>query len=201
MHQMWVLFFWAGIGVAVVIYALIAWCIVRYRRRPSDVGYPPQFRRNNTMEIVYTAIPILMVVGLFFVSDAAERHIETIAPTQEVVVNVTAFRWSWRFVYPKLGVGVLGTLERPPEFVIPVGETTRLNVTSVDVDHALWVPAFLFKRDAIPGLENVFDWTPKTLGTFRGECGEFCGLDHARMAFAVKVVTHADFERWVNAHR
>ncbi len=70
-----------------------------------------------------------------------------------------------------------------------------------EVDHSFWVPGFLFKRDAIPGLQNVFDWTPKKLGTYRGECGEFCGLDHALMAFTVKIVTREDFERWVRAHR
>ena len=85
--------------------------------------------------------------------------------------------------------------------MLPVGETTRLNVTSVDVDHSFWVPDFLFKRDAIPGLRNVFAWTPTTIGTFRGECGEFCGLDHAVMSFSVKVVSADDFSRWVSARR
>jgi len=201
LHDMWVVFAWAGVAVAIVVYGLIGWCIVRYRRRPGDTEWPVQFRRNDRMELVYTGVPILMVVALFAISYAAERHVETIARRQEVVVNVTGFRWSWRFEYPQLGVSVIGTADRPPEFVLPVDRTTRLNVTSVDVDHSLWVPAFLFKRDAVPGLENVFDWTPNQVGTYRGECGEFCGLDHARMSFSVKVVPPADFERWVSAHR
>jgi len=103
------------------------------------------------MELVYTGIPILMVVALYAISYAAELHVETIARRQEVVVNVTGFRWSWRFEYPQLGVSAIGTADRPPEFVLPVDRTTRLNVTSVDVDHSLWVPAFLFKCDAVPG--------------------------------------------------
>lgn len=201
LHEMWTVFFWAGVGVAIIVYGLIAWCVLRYRRRPTDEAFPPQFRRNNRMEALYTAVPILMVIGLFFISNAAERHVETIAREQQVVVNVTGFRWSWRFEYPELGVSVIGAMNRPPEFVLPVDETTRLNVTSVDVDHSFWVPAFLFKRDAIPGIENVFDWTPNRVGTYRGECGEFCGLDHATMSFSVKVMTHRDFERWVRAHR
>ncbi|MDQ2909280.1 MAG: cytochrome c oxidase subunit II [Candidatus Eremiobacteraeota bacterium] len=200
LHDMWVTFFWAGIGVAIVIYGLIGWCIVRYRRRSSDVGYPEQFRINKSWEIVYTAVPILMVIGLFLITYASERHVETIAQQQAVVVNVTGFRWSWRFDYPQPGVSVTGTPQAPPELVLPLGETTRLNVTSVDVDHSFWVPAFLFKRDAIPGLENVFDWTPNKLGRFRGECGEFCGLDHALMTFAVRVVTPADFTVWSRSH-
>ncbi len=201
LHDMWVVFFWAGVGVAILVYGLIGWCVLRYRRRPTDTSFPEQFRRNNAMEIVYTGIPILMVIGLFLVTYAAERHVETIAQQQQVVVNVTGFRWSWRFNYPQLGVSVTGTPSAPPQFVLPVNATTRLNVTSVDVDHSFWVPAFLFKRDAIPGLENVFDWTPTRIGTFRGECGEFCGLDHALMTFTVKVVSRSDFERWARAHR
>ncbi len=198
---MWVAFFWAGVGVAIVVYGLIAWCVLRYRRRPTDDRFPPQFRRNNRMEVVYTATPILMVIALFFISYAAERHVETIARQQQVVVNVTGFRWSWRFEYPQLGVSVIGAVDKPPEFVLPVDATTRLNVASVDVDHSFWVPGFLFKRDAIPGLQNVFDWTPTKVGTYRGECGEFCGLNHATMSFTVKIVTQPEFDRWVRAHR
>ncbi|GAC1567340.1 MAG: hypothetical protein NVS2B3_04960 [Vulcanimicrobiaceae bacterium] len=201
LHQMWAVFFWSGIGVAAVVYGLIAWCLIRYRKRTTDRELPVQFRRNDRMELVYTGVPILMVVALFFMSDAAERHVETIAAHEDVVVDVTGFRWSWRFEYPKLGVSVAGERGRPPEFVLPIDETTRLNVTSVDVDHSFWVPDFLFKRDAIPGLRNVFDWTPKKLGTYRGECGEFCGLDHATMSFAVRVVSHDAFVRWAAAHR
>jgi cytochrome c oxidase subunit 2 len=153
------------------------------------------------MEIVYTALPILMVGGLFAVTYPAERHVEAIAAAPQLVVNVTAFRWSWRFDYPRTGTSIVGTPSAPPELVLPLNETVRLNVTSVDVDHSFWVPAFLFKRDAIPGVENVFDWTPNRLGTFRGECGEFCGLDHALMSFSVKVVTPVEFEHWLKKRR
>ncbi|GAC1543516.1 MAG: cytochrome c oxidase subunit II [Vulcanimicrobiaceae bacterium] len=201
-HDMWVLFSIAGLGVALLIWGLIFWCVFRYRRRDDDDGsFPAQFRRNDRMEIVYTALPIVLVAVLFGYTYAAERHIETIAPQPDVVVDVSAYRWSWRFRYPKLGVAIAGTPERPPEFLLPVGQTTRLNVTSVDVDHSFWVPAFLFKRDAIPGVRNVFDWTPVKLGTFRGECGEYCGLKHALMSFTVRVVSPQDFERWVLAER
>ncbi len=201
LHEVWVLFFWTGIGVALVVYGLIAWCILRYRRRPGDEAFPPQFRRNNPWEIVTTAIPLVMVALLFLVTYAAERHVETIAPRQELTVDVTGFRWSWRFAYPRFGVSVIGTPQAPPELVLPVDETTRFNVTSVDVDHSFWVPAFLFKRDAVPGLQNVFDWTPRKVGEFRGECGEFCGLDHALMGFRVRVTSARDFERWIRTQR
>jgi cytochrome c oxidase subunit 2 len=200
LRGMWIVFFWSGIFVAVVVYGLIAWCVLRYCKRPGDVAYPQQFRRNGRWEIFYTVVPIIMVVALFAISYPAERHVEAIAQQQGVVVDVTAFRWSWRFEYPQLGTTVIGTAQAPPEFELPIGETVRFNLTSVDVDHSFWVPDFLFKRDAIPGLENVFDWTPIKRGVFRGECAEFCGLDHALMSFTLKVVSRSDFDRWIRAH-
>lgn len=199
LHDTWTIFFWSGLTIAAIIYGLIAWCVIRYRKRPGDVAFPEQFRRNNRMEVVYTAIPIVIVGGLFAITYPAERDVETIASSQQVIVNVTAFRWSWKFDYPQSAISVSGTADAPPQFELPVNETTRFNVTSVDVDHSFWVPAFLFKRDALPGVENVFDWTPNRLGTFRGECGEFCGLDHALMSFSLKVVTRKEFDRWLAA--
>ena len=153
------------------------------------------------MEIVYTVLPIALVGALFAFTYPAERHMETIAPTQDVVVDVSGFRWSWRFEYPDLGVVVNGSHGEGPQMVLPLGETTRFNVTSLDVDHSFWIPAFLFKRDAIPGLRNVFDITPTKLGVFRGECGEYCGLDHANMLFSVRVVTPAAFTAWAQSQK
>jgi cytochrome c oxidase subunit 2 len=195
---MWVLFGWTGLGVAALIWALIFFCIVRFRERGDDDGsFPVQFRRNNRMEIVYTVLPMMLVGALFAFTYPAERHIETIAPTQALVVDVSGFRWSWRFDYPAYHFAVNGTRTTPPELVLPLGETTRFNVTSLDVDHSFWIPAFLFKRDAIPGLRNVFDLTPNKLGSFRGECGEYCGLEHAHMLFSVRVIAPNAFARWV----
>jgi cytochrome c oxidase subunit 2 len=80
--------------------------------------------------------------------------------------------------------------------VLPLGEVTRIEITSVDVNHAFWVPDFLFKRDAIPGQTTAFDLQPARLGTYLGRCAEFCGLNHALMTFTVRVVTPDDFQRW-----
>ncbi len=199
---MWVLFGWTGAAVAALIWGLIFFCVVRFRvRRDDDGSYPPQFRRNDRMEVVYTVLPIVLVCALFAFTYPAERHIETIAPKEDVVVDVSGFRWSWRFTYPALGVVVNGTHDAGPQMVLPLGETARFNVTSLDVDHSFWIPDFLFKRDAIPGLRNVFDITPTKLGTFRGECGEYCGLDHATMLFSVRVVTPAEFAQWARGRR
>jgi cytochrome c oxidase subunit 2 len=81
--------------------------------------------------------------------------------------------------------------------VLPVRETTRLRLRSHDVIHSFYVPAFLYKRDVIPGVDNDIDLTPTETGTFRGRCAEFCGLEHARMDFSVRVVSQPEYDAWV----
>jgi cytochrome c oxidase subunit 2 len=200
LHHTWMVFLGTGLAVAAVVYALILWCLLRYRKPKDATEYPPQFRTNKRLEIVYTIIPVIIVIALFLLTYKVENDVETLSPRTTVQVNVIAYRWSWRFVYPQLGVAISGTPQKPPTLVLPAMETTRLNISSVDVDHSFWVPAFLFKRDAIPGFANAFDWTPKQLGTYRGECGEFCGLYHEKMSFTVRIVSPSDFTRWVRVH-
>ena len=193
----WRLFLIAGLGVAAIVYGLILWPLLVSRRK--DDRLPPQFSKNTPLEITYTVIPLLIVAGLFVYSSRVEGQVEQLTPAPDQTVEVTAFRWSWRFVYPRYGIEVSGTPAQPPQLVLPAGETTRIDLTSADVNHAFWVPAFWFKRDAIRGIVNHFDLAPQRLGVYRGECAEFCGLDHAHMVFTVRVVSAAEFQQWMRA--
>lgn len=195
LHEDWSTFFYAGIAVAAVVYVLILLPLVLWRRRGDT--YPPQFRENPPLEIACTVLPLLIVAYLFYVSYENETDVEALAAAPDVTVYVTAFDWSWRFRYAGTPVDVAGTPEQPPELVLPVDETTRIDLRSADVNHAFWVPAFLFKRDAIPGIDNRFDLRPDKVGIYRGECAEFCGLRHSSMTFTVRVVDDAAFARWL----
>ncbi|HEY5426265.1 MAG TPA: cytochrome c oxidase subunit II [Candidatus Tumulicola sp.] len=197
MYQDWTIFFYAGLAVAAIVFTLILVPLVVWRRRSE--AYPPQFRRNNRWEFVYTGIPILMVLALFGVTYVEEARVERLAPHPANVVDVIAFRWSWEFRYPGHPIAVVGTPQSPPALILPLGETTRIHLTSRDVNHAFWIPGFLFKRDAIAGIDNYFDLQPTHLGFFRGKCAEFCGLDHATMTFGVRVVTQNDYARWLRS--
>ncbi|MDQ2679503.1 MAG: cytochrome c oxidase subunit II [Candidatus Eremiobacteraeota bacterium] len=197
MHQDWTIFFYAGIAVAIVVSFLIVMPLIAWRRR-SDT-YPPQFSRNNFWEITSTAIPVLMVIVLFGVTYFEEAAVEQLKPHPENTVNVVAFRWSWEFDYPGSNVRVVGTPQAAPQMVIPIDQTTLIHLTSRDVNHAFWIPGFLFKRDAIAGIDNYFDLRPTHLGRYLGRCAEFCGLDHALMTFSVRVVSRADYERWLRS--
>jgi cytochrome c oxidase subunit 2 len=194
----WVVFLWAGAGVAAIVYGLIIWSIVRYRRRRGDdEDLPPQFRQSVPVEILYTVLPLLIVGGLFVLTYRAETTVEGRDPEPGATVGVEAYDWSWRFTYEGTGVSVFGTPDDPPEAVLPVGETVRIRLTSADVIHAFFVPDFLFKRDAIPGRTTTFDLSIEEPGRYRGQCAEFCGLDHWRMRFTIRAVPPEEFDRWL----
>ncbi len=191
----WTIFFVASLGVATIMFALILIPAIVWRRRPGD-GLPPQFNKNPRWSIIYIGVPLLLVAALFVPSYIRTKQVDALAPSPALTVDVTAFRWSWRFAYPGTGITIVGTPRTIPTLVLPVGKTTQINLTSIDVDHSFWVPAFLFKRDALPGYENHFDLTPTKIGDFRGLCSQFCGIDHAYMLFRVRVISNTAFARW-----
>src|SRR5579871_1895170 len=181
----WYLLMIVGAAVGLFVYGAIAWCLIAYRRTPSR--RPAQFSGNTPLEIVYVVIPLLIVTGLFAFTLVIERPLDRAEAQSATPVTVTAFRWSWRFDYGGRAV-TSGTPDRPPVLYLPLGRTTEIDLRSADVTHSFWVPAFLFKRDAIPGMTNRFDLTPIRPGRFIGRCAQYCGLDHARMTFTVDVV-------------
>jgi cytochrome c oxidase subunit 2 len=182
--------------IAVVVFGLATWAIVRHRARP-DVPLPDQTHGSLRVEFIWTAIPILIVAGLFAGTLAVLARVDAHTPSPAVELRVEAFRWGWTFSYPASGVTVFGVTPDGPEAVLPVGEPVRVVVTSHDVIHAFFVPVFLFKRDAIPGRESSFDVTIDEAGTYRGQCAEFCGIYHSRMPFSIRAVSRAEFEAWL----
>lgn len=195
----WVFLITGGIIAAIVILLILVAIIVWRRRSVSD--FPAQFKKNTPLEISYTVVPLLIVAGLFLVTYVYERGVEAQTARPDAIVDVTAYRWSWRFDYPGAGVHIAGRPQEPPEFALPLNKTSRIVLNSADVVHAFWIPAFLFKRDAVPGMQNTFDLTPTRAGVFRGVCAEFCGLQHADMTFTVRVLPQRQYETWLDSHK
>jgi len=195
--KVWEFFLIAAAIVAGVMFFLIVIPLLLWRRKNESL--PPQFNTNRPMSLLYILTPCLLVVALFYVTFASERSVDALVPSPSETIDVTGFRWSWRFQYPKAGITIIGTPQTPPTLVLPVGITSRINLSSSDVIHGFWIPRFLFKRDAIPGMTNRVDLTPTAIGVFRGVCSQFCGLDHTLMTFRVKVVSEADYRRWTAA--
>lgn len=193
----WLVFIAGALFVAVFVYALMIYALVKWRQR-GDGRMPPQFKTNKFWEITGVIIPLLMVGGLFAETLLREYPVDAVENRPYATIDVGAFRWSWQFKYQN-GIAIDGTPDNPPTLVLALGKTTQIDLHSADVIHAFWVPAFLFKRDATPGYTQHFDVTPTRAGTFEGKCVEFCGLDHARMTFSVRVVPQAAYERWLNS--
>ena len=195
----WKIFIAGALFVAAFVYVLITYALFKWRARPGDTGKPPQFDKNTFWELTGVIIPVLMVGALFGITLRKEYHVDALQPNPYAVVDVAGFRWSWQFRYPGHDITVDGSADNPPTLILPQGKLVQINLYSSDVVHAFWIPAFLFKRDATPGYTMHFNVTPLRTGTFEGKCAEFCGLDHARMTFAVRVVPPAQYDRWVSS--
>jgi cytochrome c oxidase subunit 2 len=187
----------------------IVYSIVRYRRR--DDRLPTQVHGNNTIEVVWTAIPTVIVLVLFVLSMITLSSIDARAVHPGVTIEVDAFQWQWTFHYldgdgnPNNDVSMTGTPASPAVMTLPIGEPVRLILRSADVIHAFYVPHFLVKRDVIPVGEgrtpNELEFTVTTAGTYAGQCAEFCGDLHSQMTFSVHAVTRADYDTWYAAAR
>ena len=192
----WRVFTFGALAVSVLVWGLILYAAIRFRRTAKNPAPRSQKEQNAALEIAWTIAPLMLVIGLFFVTYRHEGEVEARASAPAAEVAVNAYRWGWTFRYHN-GPTVDGTSADPPEMVLPVHETASITVSSSDVVHSFWIPDMLFKRDAVPGRVSTFDLTPTKEGTFLGRCGEFCGLNHALMTFRVRVVSPAAYQRWL----
>ena len=191
--------FLIAVGVFVLVEGLVIIITLRYRRKKTDTELPPQTHGNNVLEVVWTIIPAVIVLGLFVLSMSVLVKNDATAtdPAPKLTVDATAFQWQWTFDYQEQGLSYTGAGANGPEMVLPVGETVIIRLHAQDVIHAFYVPQFYFKMDAIPGRTNQFPVTIEEPGTYGGQCAEFCGLSHAQMYFTVRAVSPADFDAWV----
>jgi cytochrome c oxidase subunit 2 len=198
--SLWQGFFVVAICVGVLVWGLLIFVILRYRRRDDEI--PSQRPYNIPIEILYTAAPIVLVAVLFGFSVATEDSATAVDPDPVARIEVIGFQWSWQFVYAGEDgdddITITGEPGEPPEMVVPVGQPVVLSLVSNDVNHSFWVPDFLSKRDLIPGVENEITVTATEPGEYDGRCAEFCGLDHWTMNFSVRAVPEDEFEDWID---
>ena len=192
------------IGVGVI--GMILLSCVRYRKQPGDDTMPPQTHGNTTFEIIWTAIPTVIVLALFGMSFATIRAIDKPSGNHAAIIEVRGYQWSWTFDYGTNAAGTRVLVRAPdnrsePEMVVPVGEKVHVEQRSDNVMHSFFVPAFLFKRDLIPGKANGFDITVTSAGVYHGQCAELCGTDHAKMTFKVRAISRAEFDDWFNTFK
>lgn len=195
MLNLWVGAFWAAIVVGVFVYALILWACFRFRKRGDKL--PRQVHYNVPVEVLYVALPFVIIGVLFFYTARDESFVDRLSKEPDVTIGVVGFQWSWQFNYPDEKLQVTGRIGQEPTLVLPVNKKVQFIETSPDVIHSFWIPDFLFKRDVVPGRANRFEVRTEKPGTFEGRCAELCGVYHSRMLFKVKVVPEDEYQRFL----
>jgi len=189
---------WAtALATGAVVWGLIVWSVIFHRKRSDEL--PVQTRYNVPIEVLYTVLPFVIIAVLFYYTARDETELMKLSDNPDHTINVVGRQWSWSFNYLDEETYDFGTPGQPPTLVLPKGETVRFELTSPDVIHSFWVPAFLFKMDVIPGLVNEFEVIPSMEGRYAGKCAELCGVDHSRMLFNVEVVSPAEYDQHIAA--
>ena len=198
-HTWWFLF-WTALAVLVVMLALIGWAVLRGRRSTPPEGAssteasPMGISTHRFITLGGVVVPALILIAVGAVTIISTRDLQA-SPRQPLRIQVTGADWFWRVNYPDSGVVTAN------QIVVPVGVPVEVGLDSTDVIHSFWVPQLTGKTDLIPGVHNTTHFTASTPGTFRGQCAEFCGLQHANMAFFVRAIPERDFEAWIDARR
>jgi len=196
------------IGISVLVLALLLWIVVRYNKRSNPV--PAKWSHNTLIEVIWTVVPVLILLVIALFSFRLLFAYEDM-PEPDVRVKITGNQWNWAYEYPDHKVPEyisnmlpedkttkqLYRLAADEPMVVPVGATVELLITASDVIHAVAVPAFGVKIDAIPGRTNHTWFKAEKTGIYYGQCSELCGVDHAFMPIQVNVVTQEEFEAWV----
>lgn len=213
-YEIHMLMLYICIIIGIVVFGAMAWSI--YHHRKSRGAVAAQFHHSTFAEIVWTVIPIVILVafaipatkGLILMEDTTDA---------DVTVKVTGYQWKWKYEYIDTDVTVYSSLalssravmngdptsvpnyllEVDNEIVLPINKKIRFVLTADDVIHAWWVPAFGMKKDAIPGFVNEFWAYIEEPGTYRGQCAELCGKDHGFMPIVVIAKSGAEYDTWL----
>jgi len=178
--------------VFVLVEGALIWILVRDRKRSSDDELPKQVYGNTRLEIIWTVIPILLVIALFVMTVQTVNAIAAPASAKsDMNIRVVGHRWWWEFDYLDQKIATANELH------IPVGATVQIQLESVDVIHSFWVPQLAGKTDVVPGQHNTMWITGDQVGEYLGQCAEFCGTQHALMRFKVFVDSQEDFDAWM----
>ncbi|MEJ5210787.1 MAG: cytochrome c oxidase subunit II [Burkholderiales bacterium] len=216
-YDLHILILWVCVGIFVVVFGTMFYSIWKHRK---SVGHQPaHFHENTKLEVVWTIIPFMILVGMAIPSTKTILNMRD-ASNPDMTVKVTGYQWKWEYEYPAEGIRFLSTLSTPRDeienraqkgehyllevdnpLVVPVGKKVRLLLTANDVIHSWWVPAFGIKQDAIPGYVKDAWFKAENPGVYRGVCAELCGKDHGFMPIVVEVKTQEEYDKWVLAQK
>lgn len=214
-HGLHMTIFWVCVIIGVVVYGVLIWSLFKYRK--SKGAQSATWHESTKIEILWTVIPFIILIGMAIPSTKVLREIYD-ASESELDVMVTGYQWRWQYeyldesgenvsffsnlattddeIYERVEKGENYLLEVDEPLVIPVNTKVRFLLTAADVIHSWWVPEFAVKKDAVPGFINESWVIVEETGTYRGQCTELCGQDHGFMPVVVKVVEQDEFDAW-----
>lgn len=216
------LILWVCVVIAVAVFSVMIYSIATFRKSKGAVA--AHFDHNTKAEVIWTLIPVLILVAMAIPAARTLVKIED-ASGSGLTVKVTGYQWKWQYEYVDEGVSFFSTLATDHNvarqvdsgvdvhqvdnylldvdnpLVVPVGTKVRVLVTAADVIHNWWVPDFGMKKDAIPGYINELWFKAEEVGTYRGQCAELCGRDHGFMPVVVRVVERAEYDTWLAAQK
>jgi cytochrome c oxidase subunit 2 len=212
--SLWVNSWIVLLAVGIVTWGLMGWALAVYRRRKGQTGLPVQLRYNMPIEILYTVIPLIFILGMFFFTARDQEAIEADWENPDVEITAIAKQWAWDFQYDgeeednsdavwSMGVQAQadenGDIDREklPTLVLPVDQKVTINLQSRDVIHSFWIIDFLYKKDMYIGKDNSWSFTPTREGEYDGKCAELCGEYHSMMLFNVEVVSQAEYDDYL----
>lgn len=209
---LWVTSWIVLLGVGIITWGLIVWAAVVYRRRKGQTGLPVQLRYNMPIEILYTVVPLILVLGFFAFTARDQTAIEEPLADPDVTIEVYGKRWAWDFNYVNEDVYFQGiqaeedeagqiAFENLPTLYLPVGKKVEIKIESRDVIHSFWIVDFLYKKDMIPAKSNYWYFIPEKEGSYVGKCAELCGEYHSLMLFNVEVVSQEKYDAYIESRR
>jgi cytochrome c oxidase subunit II len=192
--------------IAAIVFAfVIVWLLlslVLFRRKKGDTGQAPQREGRALFVVGFFLFGAVIVSALFPFGERTLAAVDKIQKNTQVDLTLEGFQWEWTAYYKDEGLVISGkTLTKPLVFAVPVDTPIHVTLVSRDVMHEFFVPQLLFMRNAVPGHPNVFTFTPDKIGTYPGQCAQFCGLWHSRMTFEMKVLAPIDYQAWVTAQK
>ena len=212
-YDLHMLIMWICVAIGVVVFGAIFISILKHRK--SKGAKPATFHESTTVEIIWTIVPFLILIGMAIPATKALVAMEDTS-NADLSIKVTAYQWKWGYDYMDEGVSFISSLSTPKEqilnqqdkgehyllevdnpLVVPVNKKVRLLLTANDVIHSWWVPDLGMKKDAIPGFVNEMWFRADEEGTYRGQCAELCGKDHGFMPIVVVAKNEADYQQWV----
>jgi cytochrome c oxidase subunit 2 len=217
-HGLHMLILWICVVIAIAVFGAMIYSIVKFRH--SQGAVPAKFDHSTQAEIIWTIIPVMILVGMAIPAAATLVKIEDTRDSQ-LTIKVTGYQWKWHYDYLDQKVSFFSTLARESDaarqlgsgidpgtvknylldvdrpLVVPVDAKVRVLLTAGDVIHAWWVPQFGMKKDAIPGFVNELWFRADTPGVYRGQCAELCGRDHGFMPIVVEVRSQEDFDSFI----